>query len=106
MSKKYFDENDSFLIEEIKELQKQISNVQELLEPKLYVCTQSGKSIVPVDNFFVDGTGGDEFIFIAAHRGSTTWQILGVYSTMERALQVYKEMLQCPKTDVYIMPKE
>ena len=92
------------MIKKIQELQKNIAEVEKLLEPRLHVCTQSGKSIVPIDTFIVDGVGTDEYMFIASHRGDTRWNILGAYKTQERALQVYKEMLQCEKSDVYIMP--
>ena len=51
------------------QLQQNVEAVEEMLEPKMYVLTQSGRSIVPVDVFYADGVGTDDFLIIASHRG-------------------------------------
>jgi hypothetical protein len=81
-----------------------IEDAEYLLNPKIHVCTQSGKSIVPVYAFFVDGVGGEDYFIECAAKSKGTWIVLGAYKTLKRALQVYEEMLQCPITKVYTMP--
>ena len=97
-------ENTNDLLTHLKELQKNVEAVEEMLEPKMYVLTQSGRSIVPVDVFYADGVGTDDFLIIASHRGDKRWNILGAYDSAERATQVYEDMLRCPKATVFKMP--
>ena len=87
-----------------KKLRAAIEDAEYLLNPKIHVCTQSGKSIVPVYAFFADGVGGGDYFIECAAKTKGSWLVLGAYETLERALQVYEEMLQCPITKVYVMP--
>lgn len=98
-------ESSIYMLQRIKELKETIAEMDEFLTPRIHVCTQSGKSIIPVVAFFVDGTGTDDYFVMAAHKGKGSWNVLGAYPTLEKALQVYKEMLQCPRDEVYIMPE-
>ena len=102
---------DSFTIvgEKMNLYKKLREELKELTSPMLHACTQSGRSIVAVYDFYAETIDENMHVISAEHNGNRNWQILGVYRTKERTLQIYEEMLQHSKTnpvEIYQMPQE
>ncbi len=104
-------ETDSFatFCEKVKLYRELREEMREFTSPMLHVCTQSGRSIVAVYNLYAETVSKRTYMIFADHNGDQRWQVLGMYRTKERMLQIYEEMLQHSKTnpdEVYQMPQE
>lgn len=83
-------------------------HLQDFMEPKIYVCTQTNKHVLAVYDFYAINENGDNYIF-AAHNSNSNFNLIGFYKGKERTKEIYEEMLKHSITKkhlIYEMPKE
>lgn len=98
----------NFILSKLDEYNALKKHLQDFMEPKLYVCTQTNKHVLAVYDFYAINENSDNYIF-AAHNSNENFNIIGLYNGKERAKEVYEDMLKHSITKKYLiyeMPKE
>ena len=80
----------NFILSKLDEYNALKKHLQDFMEPKLYVCTQTNKHVLAVYDFYAINENSDNYIF-AAHNSNENFNIIGLHKLLSLSLSHYKD---------------